>query len=86
MSDKGPNDWRELCRKAAEEPDPEKFMDLIMEINKALDEHIKKRKENFENITDTTPEKESRQSAAILTRPRLGWRNAKRRFELGLVG
>jgi hypothetical protein len=82
MSDKGPNDWRELCRKAAEEPDPEKFMDLIMEINRALDEHVKKRKGNFENITDTTPEKESRQ----LMRPRPGWRNSRRQFEFGLVG
>lgn len=86
MSDKGPNDWRELCKKAAEEPDPEKFMDLIMEINKALDEHIRKRKRNFENITDAPPEKESRQCAAILTRPLPGWRNSRRRFEFGLVG
>jgi hypothetical protein len=52
MSHKGPKDWREICRQAAEEVDPEKLMDLIVELNRALDEHNKKRKGIFENIKD----------------------------------
>jgi hypothetical protein len=31
-------DWRELCKAAANEPDPKKLMDLVAEITKALDE------------------------------------------------
>jgi hypothetical protein len=61
MSQKGPRDWRELCRQAAEEPDPEKLMDLIVELNRALDEHNKKRKGAFENTRDK--EQSSRSSA-----------------------
>jgi len=37
-------DWRELCKAAANEPDPDKLMDLIVELNRALDEREKKRK------------------------------------------
>jgi hypothetical protein len=32
-------DWRELCKAAANEPDPNKLMALVAEITKALDEH-----------------------------------------------
>jgi hypothetical protein len=38
------NNWRELCRKAASELDPEKLMQLIAELTKALDERDKDRK------------------------------------------
>jgi len=31
-------DWRELCKAAANEPDPNKLMALVAEITKALDE------------------------------------------------
>jgi hypothetical protein len=31
-------DWRELCKAAANEPDPEKLMVLVDQINRALDE------------------------------------------------
>ncbi len=31
-------DWRELCKAAANEPDPKKLMALVAEITKALDE------------------------------------------------
>lgn len=62
MTAKTPRDWRELCRKASEEMDPDKLMDLVVEINQALDEHIKKRKGIAENVTDTERKSESRQS------------------------
>lgn len=38
------NDWREPCKKAANELDPAKLMDLIAELTKALDERDRKRK------------------------------------------
>ena len=44
MDQDGKNDWRELCRKAASELDPEKLMQLIAELTKALDERDKNRK------------------------------------------
>ena len=31
-------DWRELCKAAANEPDPKKLMALVAEITRALDE------------------------------------------------
>ena len=61
MNPKTSKDWRELCRRAAEEMDPDRLMDLVVEINEALDDHLKKRKETVENITDTEREAESRQ-------------------------
>jgi hypothetical protein len=36
-------DWRELCKAASRELDPAKLMELIAELNKALDERDKKR-------------------------------------------
>ena len=38
------NDWRELCRAVASELDPEKLMQLITELTRALDERDKNRK------------------------------------------
>jgi hypothetical protein len=80
MSQKGPKDWRELCRKAAEELDPEKLMDLIVEINKALDEHYKKGKGVFENPTDTNIEKESRRCEAAFLKLCQGRRSPRMQF------
>ncbi len=37
-------DWRELCKAAASELDPEKLMDLIAQLTRALDERDKKRR------------------------------------------
>lgn len=37
-------DWRELCKAAANEPDPAKLMGLIAELTKALDERDRKRR------------------------------------------
>jgi hypothetical protein len=33
----GDNSWRELCRKVAEEPDPERLSKLVEELIKVLD-------------------------------------------------
>ena len=43
MAESNQTDWRELCAAAANEPDSEKFADLIERIIKALDE----RRERF---------------------------------------
>jgi|HubBroStandDraft_1064217.scaffolds.fasta_scaffold11162_2 hypothetical protein len=37
-------DWREICKAAANELDPAKLMDLIGELNRALDERDKRRR------------------------------------------
>jgi hypothetical protein len=37
-------DWRELCKAASKELDPAKLMDLIAELNRALDERDKRRR------------------------------------------
>ncbi len=37
------NDWRELCRAAANELDPEKLMRLIAQLTEALNERDKNR-------------------------------------------
>jgi hypothetical protein len=42
-------DWRELCKAAATETDPNKFMDLIAQINNTLDELDRKQKFNARN-------------------------------------
>lgn len=47
-----PKDWRELCKLAAQEADPEKLMDLILELNRALDEREKKRKPNLDDTRE----------------------------------
>jgi hypothetical protein len=74
MSQNTPKDWRELCRKAQEELDPDRLMDLIVEINKALDEQARRRKGNLAEINELDTETESRPSDLIfpkrsLTRP-----------------
>lgn len=38
MAESNKTDWRELCTAAAEEPDPEKFAQLIERVIKALDQ------------------------------------------------
>lgn len=70
MNAKTPRDWRELCRRAAEEMDPDKLMELVVEINQCLDEHIKKRKGVAENVTDTEGKAKSRPGAMTLLKIR----------------
>jgi hypothetical protein len=43
MASNQPKDWRKLCEAAAKEEDPNKLMELVSEINKALDERNLKR-------------------------------------------
>ena len=38
MDQRQSKDWRELCKAAANEPDPKKLMARVAEITKALDE------------------------------------------------
>ena len=42
-------DWRELCKAAATEEDPDKLMELVDEINKALGELRRKPKFAVQN-------------------------------------
>jgi hypothetical protein len=35
------HDWKQLAEAARDEQDPKKLMELIQELNRALDEHIK---------------------------------------------
>ncbi len=39
-------DWRELCKAAANELDPTKLMNLITELNRALEKCAQKRRNN----------------------------------------
>jgi hypothetical protein len=59
MSDSTPQDWRELCRRAAQELDPEKLLDLVVQINKALDEHARKQKANIDHVIESDTETEA---------------------------
>ena len=43
MDSERTKDWRELCKAAASELDPEKLMHLIAELTKALDERDRNR-------------------------------------------
>ncbi len=40
-------DWRELCEAAANELDPTKLMNLITELNRALEKREQKRRTNY---------------------------------------
>jgi hypothetical protein len=44
-------DWRELCKQAANEQDPEKLMALVVEINRALDERDQDDKSRVHSLT-----------------------------------
>jgi hypothetical protein len=59
MDDRRPKDWRELCELAAKELDPKKLMDLIIEINNALDERERKRKTDMGNASRNNHETSS---------------------------
>jgi hypothetical protein len=55
-------DWRELCKAAADEPDPNKLMALIAEITKALDERDGRR-----NVSRTNENNEQSNFSALRT-------------------
>jgi hypothetical protein len=42
MAAQGMGDWRELCKAASQEHDPEKLLDLIREINRALSQQARR--------------------------------------------
>ena len=42
--------WQDLCKAAANELDPKKLMDLIVELNKALDERDSQRADSADAI------------------------------------
>ena len=62
-------DWREICKAAANEPDPEKLMDLIIELTKALDERDKKRR----NVTGENPDENDGRNRSLRSHPAVGW-------------
>jgi hypothetical protein len=87
MSRNNPKDWRELCRKAQEELDPDKLMDLIVEINKALDEHDKKQREIVDDVTDPDSGAEARQLEVSFSKRGPTWQNPLLQFcSLPLAG
>jgi predicted component of type VI protein secretion system len=45
----GENNWRELCEQIMKESDPEKLMELVEELNQALEA----REEELRNLTRT---------------------------------
>jgi hypothetical protein len=47
-------DWRELSKAASQEQDPKKFMDLIEQLNEALDEQYGDDKETSDHNHSTT--------------------------------
>ena len=58
-------DWRELCKAAANELDPEKLMHLIAELTRALDERDKDRMLPRKSLDDGN----SRQSRLLRSEP-----------------
>lgn len=44
-----PKDWRTLCEAVAKETDPDRFMELVIELNNALDERERRRDSIFHN-------------------------------------
>jgi len=61
-------DWREICKAAANEPDPEKLMDLIIELTKALDDRDKKRR----NVTGENPDENDGRNRSLRSQPGVG--------------
>ena len=41
MTETNRHDWKQLAEAARDEEDPRKLMDLIQQLNRALDEHMK---------------------------------------------
>ena len=55
------NEWRRLCQQAAQEHDPDKFLELIVALNKALDDRERRRSGVLRHESDRKP----RSSAAF---------------------
>jgi hypothetical protein len=41
MTERNCHDWKQLAEAARDEKDPKKLMDLIRQLNRALDKHMK---------------------------------------------
>ncbi len=52
MSDLERKDWRELSEAASREKDPEKLMDLIRALNKALERREREERDRNQTATD----------------------------------
>jgi hypothetical protein len=59
MSDQ-PKDWRKLCEAAAQETDPDKFLSLVIELNKALEERERRRNGVLRNQNDVFRDRRDR--------------------------
>ena len=52
-------DWRTLCEAVAKETDPDRFMELVIELNNALDEKDRRRNDVISD-EDVLREKQAR--------------------------
>jgi hypothetical protein len=53
-----PKDWRKLCEAAAQETDPDKFLSLVIELNRRerrRNDVLRERNDVFRNGRDRTP-------------------------------
>jgi hypothetical protein len=50
QSEPGGKDWRELCMAAATEMDPEKLLELVGQITKALDDRDEQKRKMFAGV------------------------------------
>ena len=55
MSANRTNDWRTLCEAASKERDPQKLLELVTEINKALEEEYGRSNHTLSDKKDQTP-------------------------------
>lgn len=87
MNQDRPRDWRELCKAAAIEPDPNKFMALVAEINAALEEYSKRSTgvEKGKDAMQVLPKGGNASNATIETTPQQasGETNAESRLFRG---
>ena len=65
MDQERKNDWRELCRAAASELDPEKLMQLIAELTKALEARNQDRKIPHRPMNDRDTRQSLRSEPAV---------------------
>jgi hypothetical protein len=66
MATNHPKDWRQLCAAVVEERDPERFLALVIELNDALDERERRRRD--ETLRE---EQEKQDEDRALAPPRL---------------
>lgn len=67
------SEWRRLCQQAAQEHDPDKFLELIVALNKALDERERRRNGVLHRESNRKP----RSSAATVAASIWDWNERK---------